>query len=303
MQTVQENLADILGLFRKEHAEFPETIKLLGSYFHTLSTGEHAEYFATLWSHYTSEPIGTPRAVHALIVRTWSAFGPTDDLAANIFSGVEWDNSASAESWAIHVGSEFVHSLWEYRPRFSESALNRIKAQCALFADMSAPARLIELAKRLDRGVEKIKLERRAAEYQKVAGTTQKMCSLLKPMVASHRTRHRRSTTQSTIHPHPLATQRRAATVARLIGELNTLKPELSTEEDYNRLSKRFPNYLCFRIARKQDSLRMKLENIQDHRQHIRLAQEMAAAKHGVTLSTVETDWKKHKPPEFRRKR
>lgn len=96
--------------------------------------------------------------------------------------------------------------------------------------------------------------------------------------------------------------QKRARTVATLFKELSTLEPQIRYETDYWNLANRYPNYLTFPIAKKRDDLRAKVINLQEQTQHMRLAQELAAATHKKKLSTIQTDWKHHKPPEFRRK-
>lgn len=113
------------------------------------------------------------------------------------------------------------------------------------------------------------------------------------------RRRNRFALTSPTAHRAPAV--RRARTVGKLLGELDALKPEMYTEQDYGRLAQTNKKFLCFRIARKHPGLRLKLENLQAHRQRVRLAQELAAAYHGVTLSTAQTDWKRHKPSSFRK--
>lgn len=228
MTTVQQELGDILDAFRNEYSEVEQTVQLLGAYFRTLSAQGQTEFFAALWSHYSSERIGAQRAAHAIIVRVWSAFGPTDNLVSKVFSCVDWNDPDIAGAWAINVGGQFIDSLWKDRLRFSKSALDSIKERCVILADFRSPPPLVELAKRIDNGIEKIKLEQRDSRYRKKARHT-------------HVSRDRRMATLGTTRAHPLPTKRRAATVARLIGELNTLKPEMNTEQDYNRLSTRFP--------------------------------------------------------------
>lgn len=311
---VKQKLGDILDAFRKEHIEFNETVELLMRYFQTLSAKDHTEYFDTLAFHYSSDQLGAPRALHAAIIHVWAAVGPTDDLLSVVFSGVEWSDPISGARWALNVGSQFAHSFGTNQVRFSNSSLDRIRAQCAILSDLRSTAQLVELAKRLNSAIEKIKVNRLVNEAAKTAlvmhaaGVTRGESSLAEPhssiksRASGRHSRRRRTAEQGIVRDHPLPTQRRAATVARLIRELNTLKPQMNSEADYHRLSKRFPKFLCFRIARKHDSLRTKLENIQGHRQHIRLAQEMAAANHGATFSTIETDWKKYKPREFKKK-
>jgi hypothetical protein len=97
-------------------------------------------------------------------------------------------------------------------------------------------------------------------------------------------------------------TERRAHTTASLLEELNRLRPRMTgAESDYSGLARENPHFLTFKIARKHPELKEKVLNLQGHRRHFRLAQELAAAHHGVALATVQTDWKKSKPQEYRR--
>jgi hypothetical protein len=114
--------------------------------------------------------------------------------------------------------------------------------------------------------------------------------------------RRRKKARPSKLLSTPASSQRRAQTTSQLIEELNTLKPQMHNESCYPELQKKHTNYLCFKIAAGRKDLRTKLENLQDHHRHIRLAQELAGAYHGRTLSTVQTDWRDHKPPGYRQK-
>lgn len=97
-------------------------------------------------------------------------------------------------------------------------------------------------------------------------------------------------------------TERRAQTTAILLEELNCLRPRMTgAESDYSGLARENSYFLTFKIARKHPELKDKVLNIQGHRRHLRLAQELAAAHHGVALATVQTDWKKSKPQKYRR--
>ena len=122
-----------------------------------------------------------------------------------------------------------------------------------------------------------------------------------KESIAMRKAHRRRRRLRNFPKAQRTATSRRARTVARLLGELDTLKPQMESEEDYGALAARHKRFMCFRIARRFPDLRTKLENLQAHRQHVRLAQELAAAHHGVSLATAQTDWKRHKPDQFRK--
>jgi hypothetical protein len=99
----------------------------------------------------------------------------------------------------------------------------------------------------------------------------------------------------------PLPTEKRAELVAKLINELKVLRPQISSEEDYADQKRRHRDFLCFQIAQEYPKLKEKIFNLQFQRSYIRLAQELTAAHSGTQLSTVQKDWKKHKPPVFRR--
>ncbi len=100
----------------------------------------------------------------------------------------------------------------------------------------------------------------------------------------------------------PTPSQTRARTVAKVIDELDFLRPQVFSESDLERLAKKNPRFLAFRVANKRDDLREKMVNIQAHRRHIRLAQELTAGYYGKRLSTIQTDWKKNKPKQYRSK-
>jgi hypothetical protein len=100
------------------------------------------------------------------------------------------------------------------------------------------------------------------------------------------------------------AKKARAATVAKLIKELDRLKPQmLGDEPEYGRLREQYPQFLTFKIAEDRRDLKLKILSIRGSTRHIRLAQELAAAHHGRELSTIQDDWKDHKPAEFKRQR
>jgi len=94
----------------------------------------------------------------------------------------------------------------------------------------------------------------------------------------------------------------RAETVAKLIKELDQLMPQMFEDEsEYGRLRAQYPRFLTFKIAETRPDLKLKVLSIRGSARHIRLAQELAAAQHGRQLSTIQDDWKRHKPAGFRR--
>jgi len=140
------------------------------------------------------------------------------------------------------------------------------------------------------------------AESSRASTPTQASRKVSSPRRTRSVARRRKKAHSSKPLSTPASSQRRAQTTAHLIEELNTLKPQMHNESCYPALQKKHSNYLCFKIAAGRKDLRTKLENLQDHHRHIRLAQELAGAYHGRTLSTVQTDWRDHKPPGYRQK-
>lgn len=133
--------------------------------------------------------------------------------------------------------------------------------------------------------------------HSKTAKEVKKLTPSAKERQASKR-RTRLTRSRKNLSP----SERRADTVAKVIEELNVLRPHMSgAESDYARLAKEHARFLTFRVAREHADLREKVLNVQDHRRHIRLAQEIVARKSGVELETVRQDWKKYKPQKYRR--
>jgi len=95
--------------------------------------------------------------------------------------------------------------------------------------------------------------------------------------------------------------QRRAESVAKFIRKLTILRPQLHGDQsDYERLRRENSHFLTFKVARRNEELREKVLNVGYHTKFIRLAQEIVAADAGRTPSTIQTDWKRHKPAKFR---
>ena len=97
--------------------------------------------------------------------------------------------------------------------------------------------------------------------------------------------------------------ERRADTVAKIIQELNILKPGMTGSDlDYDGLRRDHPGFLTFKIAGQHPDLKNLVLGLQNHKRYIRLAQQLAARKCARELSTVQTDWKRHKPHKYRQR-
>jgi hypothetical protein len=88
----------------------------------------------------------------------------------------------------------------------------------------------------------------------------------------------------------------RAKAVQSVLEELAKITPLMKSSIDYHEVRKQFPNSMTFNVCDGIPALKVKLENIAGHQQRVRFAQEIVAAKYGRERSTVEKDWKTHKP-------
>lgn len=93
----------------------------------------------------------------------------------------------------------------------------------------------------------------------------------------------------------------RAETVAKVIEELNILKPQMFEDEaEYNELRNRYSDFLTVAIAGKRPDLKQKILCIRGSVRHIRLAQEIAAAHYGLSRETIADAWKRYKPAQYK---
>jgi hypothetical protein len=88
----------------------------------------------------------------------------------------------------------------------------------------------------------------------------------------------------------------RVEKVQRVLAELAEITPKMWSEADYESVRQQFPQFVTFRVCDAHPKLKLKLENIQEHRQRVRFAIEIVAAHYGRSFSTVEKDWKNRKP-------
>jgi len=101
-----------------------------------------------------------------------------------------------------------------------------------------------------------------------------------------------------------IAKRSRATTVAKLIGELDVLRPQMfEDEKEYDKLRIQHPGFLAFKVADQRPDLKLKILAIRASVRHIRLAQELAAGHYGKSLWTIQDDWKDFKPEGFKRPR
>jgi Predicted pPIWI-associating nuclease len=167
-----QTVSHILDGYRNDLADFEHTVDLLESCYAQQPSDLRQHFFDPLRSQFLSENyshLHGRRTIHTVAIRSWARFGPADQLPSTVFALCnKWNDTETMESWARVIAPEFAHSLWSYRGRFSKYALSIVKAQCALFTSADTqtlvgsrfPASLMEVARRLDRIVEKINFER-----------------------------------------------------------------------------------------------------------------------------------------------
>jgi hypothetical protein len=109
--------------------------------------------------------------------------------------------------------------------------------------------------------------------------------------------RKSRNGTEKVSRPPLAATERRAKTVAKLLGELRTIKPKMHNESRYLDVKREYPGYLIFKIAQSDSDVKRWIENVQDRRGLVGLAQEIAARHHKASPTTVKTDWSHRRNP------
>jgi len=97
----------------------------------------------------------------------------------------------------------------------------------------------------------------------------------------------------------------RARSVAMLYEELRIISPRLSTAgEELEELRKHYPSFQVFQIVEARPKLRTELVGASSSKRILlRLAQKLASHYHEKEVSTIETDWKDHKPKMYKRRR
>jgi len=99
------------------------------------------------------------------------------------------------------------------------------------------------------------------------------------------------------------ASEARSRAVAKVIKELTVLRPQIFSADDYPKIREHYPRYLTIQVCERHPDLKLKLESIQGHQQFKMFAKEIVARHFSREYSTVEKDWKKHKPDRKPRKK
>lgn len=106
-----------------------------------------------------------------------------------------------------------------------------------------------------------------------------------------------RKRTENTPRQSPALTERRARTVSKLLRELRTVRPKMHNQGHYVKVKREHPSFLIFKVAQQDSDVREWIENVQDRRGVVGLAQEIAARHFKVSLSTIKTDWSHRRKP------
>ncbi len=95
----------------------------------------------------------------------------------------------------------------------------------------------------------------------------------------------------------------RAHYVGKIFKELTVLKNRGVVAGDLLDLQRQYPTYDSIHFAVEHQHIRKMLESISDRKRVVSLAFDIAALKFERARPTIVTDWKRHKPAEFRQKR
>lgn len=103
------------------------------------------------------------------------------------------------------------------------------------------------------------------------------------------------------LYQNDTQSQRRARVVEEIVNQLKTVKPQMHNEAHYDPLRQQYPDYLIFKIAEKYTEVKTWIENVQDRRDVVKLAEEIAARYFGKKASTIHTD-RSHRNKPHRKK-
>jgi hypothetical protein len=104
------------------------------------------------------------------------------------------------------------------------------------------------------------------------------------------------------ITPSASKGRERAMVVAKLIKELNALRPQMQVpEDDYSELSRQNARYLVFKICKEHSAAAHWVKLLLERRSVNSIAYELAAVHFGVRAATIQTAWKRYKPNKLKR--
>jgi hypothetical protein len=98
--------------------------------------------------------------------------------------------------------------------------------------------------------------------------------------------------------------KQRANCVEQVLRELKKIRPKMVNESHYNRVERDNPKFKVFQVANQHPTVRTWVENVQNRRDMVALAQEITAQHYTVAPSTVAADWShRHSAKQMRRKK
>lgn len=92
-------------------------------------------------------------------------------------------------------------------------------------------------------------------------------------------------------------TQYRARVTETILDELKTIKPKMHNEAKFGAVKAEYQTFLIFKIANDDQDVKLWIENIQERRDVVKLAQEISARHFKKPISTLATDWTHRKKP------
>jgi DNA-binding transcriptional regulator YiaG len=93
------------------------------------------------------------------------------------------------------------------------------------------------------------------------------------------------------------ATIARAKFVEKVLNELKTIHSKMHNESCFEQVAANHSEFSSFKIARTDADVKLWIENIQERRDLVKLAQEIAARRFRKSKDTLATDWSHRKKP------
>src|SRR5262245_43830095 len=100
VQDVHSNIQRILDMQRRGKRDFDQTSELLEAFYNTLDSRGRSDFFDFIQSLLVMEPLPPTLAepkftIHGAIIKAWARFLPTDKLAPQLFSLMNWSDTES----------------------------------------------------------------------------------------------------------------------------------------------------------------------------------------------------------------
>lgn len=227
----------------------------------------------------------------------------------------EWLNTRGAEAWTtpIIIEAEFLPQVQEPELSYKEEIANVLRmdldfGQLTYEDAWSSVRRLAEVEAAIPHADRPVELHREREELKQIIRDKYPESAEQLRLTATRTDQNaarnvdltKRETGASAVlrkaQSTPIAaTQHRAKFVEKVLSELRSIKPKMHNESCFDEMAREYPTYSIFKVARAHRDVKTWIENIQERRDLIKLAQEIAARHFGKSEETLATDWSHRK--------